>query len=324
MWNYPGGRIRITDGGEQPPANEPQLRFEWIAAPSRFRVFFTPDLAIEALLVGSHRIDWANGVVFYKDSPLYSAEQRIYSQNGEDGVLLALLDTLDVQSPSALELGVGDGSECNTRILSARGHKVVCWDRGHHDPSRGVFREMVTVENLPALVTNYEIPGNLDVLSIDVDYYDFYFWWRIGELVSPRVVVIEHNGAHGPGEDLVVPYEGPDKGWDGTRYFGASLLALTRLGARLGYVLAYAESAGVNAFFVRREDAARLLDLAPGLGDLRRLYRPARYGDGGHAPDPWHRPYTSSTALFASSRCPWSAGSGGDSSTGSSSTGILW
>src|SRR5206468_10339954 len=68
--------------------------------------------------------------VFHKDSPLYSAEQRIYSQNGEDGVLLALLDTLDVQSPSALELGVGDGSECNTRILSARGHKVVCWDRG--------------------------------------------------------------------------------------------------------------------------------------------------------------------------------------------------
>ncbi len=118
-------------------------------------------------------------------------------------------------------------------------------------------------------------------------------------------MIVEHNGAHGPGEDLVVPYEGPDKSWDGTRYFGASQLALQRLGARLGYVLVYAENAGVNAFFVRQEDVARLRDLAPLAGDLSRIYRPALYGCGGHPPDPLQRSYTSSETLLGSSQAPW-------------------
>jgi hypothetical protein len=134
---------------------------------------------------------------------------------------------------------------------------------------------------------------------------DFYFWWRIGELLSPRVVIIEHNSSHGPGEDRVVPYEEPEKSWDGSQYFGASLLALKRLGARLGYVLVYVESEGVNAFFVRLQDAERLRALAPLAGDVRLLYRPPRYGCGGHPPDLLQRPYVASESLLASPRPPW-------------------
>jgi hypothetical protein len=307
-WNFPGWRIRMAAGSEGVPPGEPGLRFEWIEWPSRFRVFFGPDHPYEARLAESYRIDWENGLSWYKGNPLYSAEQRIYSQNGEDGVLLALLDALGVRHPTALEFGAGDGSECNTRILAERGHETLCWDRSHHAPSRGLYRELVTLGNIPSLVARYAVPNDLDVLSIDVDYYDFFFWWRISELLSPRLVIVEHNGSHGPDEDLVVQYEGPDRSWDGTRYFGASLLALQRLGERLGFVLVYAESAGVNAFFVRRKDAARLRELAPLAGDVGRIYRPARYGCGGHPPDPLRRAYTSSTALFASSLSPWDPG----------------
>jgi hypothetical protein len=306
-WYHPGWRVRAVSDSA-PAAGEARLRLQWLSAPARFRVFFGPNQAFDGRMVGDHRIDWANGTRWYKDSPLAGAEWRIYSQNGEDGVLLALLDALDVRAPVALEFGVQDGNECNTRILAAQGHAVLQWDRDYHNPTRGLYRELVTTANLPQLVDRYRVQRDLDVLSIDVDYYDFYFWWRIAELLSPRIVIIEYNAAHGPDEDLVVLHEGHDKGWDGSRYFGASLLALTRLGDRLGYTLVYADAAGVNAFFVRRDQLDRVRRLAPRAGDIRRIWRPAGYGNGGHPPDPLHRRYTSAEALLGAPRAPWDPG----------------
>ncbi len=169
-WYYPGWRIRIAGDGD-PRLRLPRLRFEWIEAPVRFRVFFGPDHP-EARLAGTHRIDWDNGLSWYKESPLYGAEARLRSQNGEDGVLLALLQELGVRGPVALEFGVGDGSECNTRVLAEAGATVLQWDLGFHNPSRGLYRELVTLDNIPALVERYQVPRQLDVLSIDVDYYD--------------------------------------------------------------------------------------------------------------------------------------------------------
>jgi hypothetical protein len=43
----------------------------------------------------------------------------------------------------------------------------------------------------------------------------------------------------------------PKRAWDGTQNFGASLKALEKLGARLGYGLVGCDFTGVNAFFVR-------------------------------------------------------------------------
>lgn len=53
-------------------------------------------------------------------SSLQFFEDKIYSQNGEDGILISLLEVIgsfDQQTESFVEFGVEDGSECNTRIL---------------------------------------------------------------------------------------------------------------------------------------------------------------------------------------------------------------
>jgi hypothetical protein len=305
-WHYPGWRVRFVAEAEAPDA--PRVRLQWLARSSRVRVFFREDHALDGRILAGHRIDWGNGTTWYKDAPLYSFEQRIHSQNGEDGVTLALLDALGITAPTALEFGVEDGTECNTRILVERGHRVVQWDRDHDNPARGLHRAFVTVDNLPELVERDRVPRDLDVLSIDVDYYDFYFWWRIAGSVSPRIVIIEVNVSHPADEDRVVRFEGPDRSWDGTRYFGASLLALARLGRRLGYTLVYAEQRGVNAFFVRDDLVEPVRPLAPHLGDVARLWRPAMYGsDGGHPVDPLRRRYTSSEAVLGAP-APWEPG----------------
>lgn len=53
-------------------------------------------------------------------SNLHYFEDRIYSQNGEDGILLSLLDIIGSKSHFYVEFGVGSGIECNTKILRER------------------------------------------------------------------------------------------------------------------------------------------------------------------------------------------------------------
>lgn len=301
-WYHPGWHLRLAPGAR---AASHGMWMQWVENPLRFRVFFGPEYAADARVVAGSHIEWSTGGRWYKDSPLFAREGRVYSQNGEDGILLTLLAALGIDKPSALEFGVQDGRECNTRVLRGLGGRVLQWDRDFENPAEGLHRELVTIENLPELVGRYSVDREIDVLSIDVDYYDFYLWWRISHLISPRIVIVEYNGSWGPDDDRLVLPEGPDKGWDGTRYYGASLLALDRLARRIGYVLVYCESVGVNAFFVRRDLVDQVRGLAPHAGDIRRIWRQARYGVGGHPPDPLDRPFTTAAALLSAPRPFW-------------------
>ena len=77
-------------------------------------------------------------------------------------------------------------------------------------------------------LARFRVAGEIDLLSIDIDYNDYWVWKAI-EVVKPRVVVVEYNATLPPPLSLVVPYA-PATAWDGSNYFGASLEALARLG----------------------------------------------------------------------------------------------
>ena len=44
-------------------------------------------------------------------------ELKVFSQNGEDGIIDYLLETLSIKKPKFIEIGVGDYSEANTRYI---------------------------------------------------------------------------------------------------------------------------------------------------------------------------------------------------------------
>jgi len=96
--------------------------------------------------------------------------------------------------------------------------------------------------------------------------------WKSIVDYSPRVVVIEFNSCIPPNESKVVSYD-PNSQWDGTDYFGASLLALKNLGLEKGYTLVGCDNNGVNSFFCKT-------DLLPEIKikDIQDLYRPPKYG----------------------------------------------
>lgn len=49
---------------------------------------------------------------------LNNFEQKIWSQNGEDGITMKLIELLDINEQKFyVEFGVENGNECNTKIL---------------------------------------------------------------------------------------------------------------------------------------------------------------------------------------------------------------
>lgn len=227
-------------------------------------------------------------------------EQKVYSQNGEDGVIDAIFSYIGTEKNYFVEFGVEDGSECNTRWLRIKGWNGLMMDGFHENPSINLRKEFITAENINNLFEKYNVPNNFDLLSIDIDYNDFYVWNAISSKYSPRVVIIEYNATHLPHADKVVMYN-PNYMWDGTNYYGASILALARLGKKKGYTLVYAENKGVNLFFIRNDILKKVSYKFKNVGNVSQIYKFPKYGrgpNGGHVADPLQRAYISSREII--------------------------
>jgi glycosyltransferase involved in cell wall biosynthesis len=193
-------------------------------------------------------------------------ELRAFSQNGEDGVIAEILRRTGAHTRTFVEFGVESGREGNCVYLA----DVAGWRGLFMEADELMYRVLeakysaqenvrtirarVTPENIVDLLARGMVVTEPDVLSIDVDGQDYWIWEAI-EGYRPRVVIVEYNSALDPRRRLVQPNQ-PDRSWDGTDYFGASLGALQALAERKGYQLVHTDLSGANAFFVRSDLAA--------------------------------------------------------------------
>jgi len=227
---------------------------------------------------------------------LTRSEHQVFSQGGEDGAIREIFRRIGESNRMFVELGVGNGLENNTAFLLAQGWSGV-WVEGSHknceairaslasDISNGrlkLIEAAITAENVSGLLSGALDTMELDLLSIDVDRNTYHVWAALDAL-KPRVAVVEYN-AHFPADLVWIADYDPSKWWNGTSYFGASLKALERLGAQMGYALVGCDIAGVNAFFVRSELVGDKF-CAPFTAENH--YEPVRYylhGRAGHPP----------------------------------------
>lgn len=224
-------------------------------------------------------------------------EQKIFSQNGEDGIIHKIFECIGIETGYYVEFGVESGTECNTRALrEIHGWHGLMMDGSNQNAEINLQKEFITAENINQLFSKHSVPKRFDLLSIDIDYNDFYVWNAISHKYNPRVVVIEYNATHLPHEDKVSVYN-PTHMWDQTNYFGASILALKRLGNKKGYTLVYADNMGVNLFFIKSSILKKFNVHFTNEDNEILLYKPPSYGSGpnsGHQQDPQNRPYISS------------------------------
>lgn len=195
--------------------------------------------------------------------------KKIYSQNNEDGIIDKIFEIIGTTNKYYVEFGTGDGSECNTRYLrEKKGFSGLMMDGCCENLIINLRKEFITRENINSLFKKYKVPAEFDLLSIDIDFNDFYIWWALPEY-KPRLVVIEYNTGYGPVDDKVVIYNKTHM-WDYTDYSGASIVAMNNLGKKMGYTLIYAN--GVNLFFLKDDIIKSLKECFKGAGIPQTIY----------------------------------------------------
>ena len=189
---------------------------------------------------------------------------RLRSQNEEDGILLALLGRAGWGGRRFVEIGSGSTGgnaavlayECGwAGLMIDLSAEAIARARRRfaRNPLVSAAVARVTPENVNTLLIEHGYEGDVDVLSIDIDSYDY---WVLKALTacSPRILMLEYNALFGPERRITIPLsqtvEGTPKG-----YSGASLAALADLAGKKGYRLVACEEAGVNAFFLRHDTA---------------------------------------------------------------------
>ncbi|CAF2148687.1 unnamed protein product [Rotaria magnacalcarata] len=183
-------------------------------------------------------------------------EYRIFSQNGEDGILLWIFANIGTlhQPPRFVEFGVQNGKQCNTRFLREHlGWQGLMMDVNNVNLTINLRREMISPKNINDLLAKYDTPSTIDLLSIDIDFDDYFVWKSIlqANRFHARVVVIEFNYEIPPNENRVVNPNQDSRRWTRTNFFGAGILALAALGRVHGYTLVYGDKNAVNLFFVQ-------------------------------------------------------------------------
>ncbi len=190
---------------------------------------------------------------------------KVYSQHDEDGIIQEIFRRVGTTSRTFVEFGVETGAECNTTKLLIEGWRGLwieasapscqriasLFDTFLKDKRLTLHHSLVTAENINELIRTGGFSGEIDLLSIDIDFNDYWVWKAI-EIINPRVVTIEYNAGLRPPMSVTVPYQ-PNRSSDGTNFFGASLEALVRLGRTKNYRIVGCNISGSNAFFVRED-----------------------------------------------------------------------
>lgn len=189
-----------------------------------------------------------------------SEKFRKYSQNNEDGVIRELIKFLDLKSPDEngnlryyVEFGTQNGEECNTRYL----REYLNWtgsmfDGSYNIPEINLNKEFITHENVLDIFEKYNVPIDLDLLSEDTDYSDYWLVEKILTKYRPKIVVHERNQE--PAHRCVTVQKPTGLViWDRTHYFGGSVCAFYCLAKRFGYTMVYCETNGINCFWIRND-----------------------------------------------------------------------
>jgi hypothetical protein len=227
---------------------------------------------------------------------LADLEFKVFSQFGDDGIVQYLAHNLDLRHKTFIEFGVEDYSECNTRFLlqnnnwsgfvmdGSSNHMVklkrapLFWK---HDLNAQVA--FVTKENIGKLLDEAGLEWEgVDLLHIDIDGNDYWVWKEIK--LNPAIVIMEYNSIFGIDRAITIPYK-PDFHRTNVHcsnlYWGASLKALHLLATAKGYEFIGCNSAGNNAYFVRKDkmnDRVRAVSL--GEGYVHSKYRESRDEQG--------------------------------------------
>jgi len=232
-----------------------------------YRFFFKDYQNRKLFMIGqSHILNMRKN---YKNvKSLNDVDFKVFSQNGEDGILDYLLFKLNIEKPKFLEIGVGDYSEANTRFIfdrcSPKGTIIDCIENFEKKVKKNIklwkgelkiIKKNINTDNINDVVENKKIFSNLDLFSLDIDGIDYWVLDKLPKKFS-KIAVLEFNPIFGSKFKVSVPNI---NNFNRKEYhysslcFGMSIMALIDLMEKKDFYFLGTNLFKNNAFFVSNE-----------------------------------------------------------------------
>lgn len=204
---------------------------------------------------------------------IHESEFKVFSQHQDDGIIQFLVDYLEIKNKTFVEFGVENYLEANTRYLlvennwtglildgSKRNIDFVKSDQIYWKHNLTAVNAFITKENINDLLKSNGFEGEIGLLHIDIDGNDYWIWETIN-VVEPIILILEYNSVFGAENTWTIPYAANffrTNTHYSNLYYGASLASLVNLSEKRGYIFIGCNSAGNNAYFVKKEFAKNL------------------------------------------------------------------
>ena len=241
-------------------------KFETLKIQNSKNFFFNLELNLEKI----NNIDQAN--------------YKVFSQNGEDGIIQYLIKSLKLNHIKFVEIGTQDYTESNTRYIfqTMRCEGLII------DPIKNletlvkknipkfwknnlkIINKFATPENINSLLDNSNFHKDIDLFSLDIDGIDYWIIKKLKKNIS-KIFVAEYNPYFGPDLEITVPNI---NNFDRTSYhysslcWGVSLKSLIKIMIEKNYTFVGSNDLRNNAFFVSNDHIDKIKLKKPNLENL--------------------------------------------------------
>lgn len=229
------------------------------------------ELQLNRILQGKHLAEINNKKETIQQ--LEEVEFKVFSQWGDDGIIQYLIHHIDIPNKTFVEFGVENYTEANTRFLLINNNWSGLIMDGSSENIEYVKKDtiswkydlqcnaaFITAENVNSLIAASGFHKDVGILHIDIDGNDYWVWKEIS-VINPIIVIVEFNSVFGYENTWTVPYKAE---FNRTNYhysnlvWGASILSFCDLADEKGYYFIGCNSAGNNAYFVRKDKIGNL------------------------------------------------------------------
>ena len=159
------------------------------------------------------------------------------SQKNQDFFIDYIFKCIELKNKFFVEFGAIDGvTLSNTFLLrTEKEWNGLLLDGLYENASINLHKRFITRENIISLFEEFNVPYDLDFLSVDVDGMDFYILKEILSKYKPTLIQVETNLRFNPDQSYVLNYD-PTWYWDNRSWYGASPLAYKKMAAEFDYV----------------------------------------------------------------------------------------